>query len=196
MVSEKKQLEGINVLLGVSGGVSAYKSVELASRLRAGGAGVRTVMTQAACEFVGAKSFEAVGGGRVYTSMWSSEEDYKISHISLSDWADIIVVAPATADIIGKAANGICDDLLSTVLCTCWKKAVIFAPAMNNNMWSNPVVEKNVSELKMMGFEITGPEKGFLACGVEGVGRMSEPADILKAIEGKAVEIKGRVRPE
>ena len=118
------------------------------------------------------------------------EGEYKIGHVNLADWADVVVVAPATANIIGKFANGICDDLLSTVLCACWAKPTVFAPAMNEKMWTNPAVQQNVKTVKKMGFEIIGPEKGRLACGAEGIGRMSEPEDILEAIEKIASRAK------
>ncbi|MDD5459403.1 MAG: flavoprotein [Phycisphaerae bacterium] len=177
-------LDGKKVLLGVSGGVAAYKAVDLASKMRSAGAEVKTVMTESACELIGPKSFEAVTAGQVYTSLWTIEE-YKIGHISLADWADIVVVAPATANIIGKTANGICDDLLSTVLCVCWEKPLIVAPAMNERMWNNPVVQQNIEQLKQMGADIIGPESGNLACGTTGIGRMTEPTDILERIKQK-----------
>jgi len=179
-----------NILLGVSGGVAAYKAVDLASKLTAAGATVNTAMTENACQLVGAKSFEAVTNSAVYTSLWSTCEEYKIGHISLADWADIVVVAPATANIIAKIANGICDDLPSTTLCACWNKPVLLAPAMNNNMWTNPSVQRNVKAIKDMGFQLIGPVKGRLACGTEAVGRMAEPDDILKAIEKITSKIK------
>jgi len=182
------------ILLGVSGAVSAYKAVELASGLTAVGAKVKTVMTEAACRLVGPKSFEAVTGSAVFTSLWEISEGYEISHISLVDWADIVVVAPATANIIGKTANGICDDLLSTTLCACrpliQSGAALLAPAMNNNMWDNPAMQRNIRMVKEMGFELIGPEKGRLACGTEAIGRMSEPDDILEVIEKIASKIK------
>lgn len=180
-------LHEVNILLGVSGGVAAYKAVDLASKLTAAGAGVKTVMTEAACRLVGPKSFEAVTGSAVYTTMWSAPDEFKISHIDLAGWADLIVVAPATANIIGKAANGICDDLLSTVLCVCWPLTqagrTLVAPAMNVNMWANPAVQSNVTAMKERGFKFIGPAEGRLACGAEGPGRMSEPQDILETIE-------------
>ncbi len=182
MAEGKVNLEGVKVLLGVCGGISAYKAVDLASKLAAAGAEVRTAMTDAACELIGPKSFEAVTGGRVYVSLWSEAEEYEIGHVSLADWADVVAVVPATADIIGKMAGGICDDLVSTVLCACWEKKVLAAPAMNVKMWSNPAVRRNVEFLREMGVELIGPEEGRLACGAEGVGRMSEPADILVRI--------------
>jgi len=189
-------LENLNILLGVAGGVAAYKAVDLASKLTARGAGVSTVMTESACRLVGPKSFEAVTASAVYTTMWSTPEDHKISHIALADSADIVVVAPATANIIGKIANGICDDLLSTVLCACWPRiesgAALLAPAMNNNMWANPIVQRNVKTVKELGFQSIGPVEGRLACGTEGLGRMSEPQDIIEAIEAVASSCRGR----
>ena len=189
-------LENLNILLGVSGGVAAYKAVDLASKLTTRGARVSTVMTEAACRLVGPKSFEAVTGSAVYTTMWNTPDDYEISHIALVDSADLVVVAPATANIIGKIANGICDDLLSTVLCACWPRiesgAALLAPAMNDRMWANPVVQNNVKTVKELGFQLTGPVEGRLACGTQGLGRMSEPQDIAEAIEKIASKIKKR----
>ncbi len=184
-------LESLNILLGVSGGIAAYKAVDLASKLTAAGAGVNTVMTENACRFVGPKSFEAVTNSAVFTSLWSKSEEHRIKHVSLLNWADIVVVAPATANIIGKIANGICDDLLSATFCVCWQKPILLAPAMNGNMWNNPVVQRNLKTLKEMGFNSIGPTKGRLADGTIAEGRMSEPQDILAAIEKIASEIKG-----
>ncbi len=187
MPEKKTNLSDLNILLGVSGGVAAYKAVALASKLTAAGAKVRTVMTEAACWLIGPKSFQAVTRSAVFTSLWDPPEGDKISHIALADWADIVVVAPATANIISKIANGICDDLLSTTLCAASplikSGATLLAPAMNNNMWDNPAVQRNVKMVKQMGFELIGPEVGRLANGKEGIGRMAEPKDILKAIE-------------
>jgi phosphopantothenoylcysteine decarboxylase/phosphopantothenate--cysteine ligase len=220
-------LDNLNILLGVSGGIAAYKAVELASKLTAGGASVNTVMTENACRLVGPKSFEAITQSAVFTSLWELDARFDLqepgiehqagtpqgrapagsaltsgnpSHIALVDWADIVVVAPATANIIGKIANGICDDLLSTTLCACWplikSGATLLAPAMNNNMWANVAVQRNVKTVKEMGFELIGPVKGRLACGTEAIGRMAEPQDILKAIEKIASKINRRVRRE
>jgi len=176
-------LKDLNILLGVTGGIAAYKAVDLASKLRAAGACVRTVMTEAACRLVAPKSFEAVTAAPVYTSLWSDPEGHSSSHIALADWAKIVVVAPACADVIGKAANGICDDLLSTTLCVCWATPTLFAPAMNTRMWENPAVKRNVETLRAMGVRFVGPASGRLACGTEGVGRMAEPQEIQAAIE-------------
>ncbi|MHC4360861.1 MAG: flavoprotein [Planctomycetota bacterium] len=178
MVKIGTNLKGLNILLGVSGGIAAYKAVDLASKLTGAGAKVNTVMTENACRFVG-------------TTLWSKAEEFEVSHISLADWADIVVVAPATANIIGKAAGGICDGLLSTTLCACWQKPVLLAPAMNEKMWNNPAVQRNVKMVCEMGFETIGPEEGLLACGAEGVGRMSEPQDIIQRIEKIASRIQG-----
>lgn len=200
MPSKKKQsvLKNSHILLCVSGGVAAYKAADLASKLTSVGATVKTTMTENACQLICPKSFEAVTGQPVYTSLWSSSEEYEISHVTLAEWADIIIVAPATANIIGKIANGICDDLTSTILCASAKQiksgAAFLAPAMNNNMWNNSAVQRNIKTLKEMGFQLTGPEKGRLACGTEGVGRMTEPQDILKAIEKIASKINRKKR--
>jgi len=193
-------LDNLNILLGVSAGIAAYKAVELASKLTAAGAKVTTVMTENACQLVGPKSFEAVTGSAVITCLWgpqnskpvlSKAEGFEILnstfekpvHISLVDRTDVVVVAPATANIIGKIANGICDDLLSTTLCACWTKPKLLAPAMNDNMWRNPAVQRNVRMVKQMGYKLIGPVKGRLACGTEAIGRMAEPQDILEAIK-------------
>ena len=186
IIQEKKPC----VLLGVSGGVSAYKVVDLASKLTALGAGVKTVMTENACRFVGVKSFEAVTCSAVFTSLWSSPEEYRSTHIAFVDWADLVVVAPATANIIAKAANGICDDLLSTALCAAWRKPMLLAPAMNSNMWANPAVQRNVQTLKDAGVRLVGPFEGRLANGAVGMGRMAEPRDILAAIEEMLLQMQ------
>ncbi len=185
-------LDDRNILLGVTGGIAAYKTVDLASRLTALNANVRTVMTENACRFVGPKSFEAVTGSKVLTTLWNDADEHSSAHISLADWAQIVVIAPATANIIGKAATGICDDLLSTTLCTCWAKPTLYAPAMNTRMWENPAVQCNVTALQKMGAHMIGPEAGRLACGTEGLGRMAEPQMIVKAIELIAAQLKPR----
>jgi phosphopantothenoylcysteine decarboxylase/phosphopantothenate--cysteine ligase len=115
--------------------------------------------------------------------MWQGPEDFKIGHIQMADWADAVVVAPATADIIAKVAGGICDDLLTTTLCACWDKPVLLAPAMNSKMWANPIVQHNMVILTdQLKFNTIGPESGRLACGTTGVGRMAAPTDILEAL--------------
>ncbi len=215
MAGRSGKLDGVRIVLGVSGGIAAYKAIDLASKMTAAAALVRTVLTENALRLVGAKSFEAVTGEPVYTNMWEGGEEFetrlgegdalaiegtktpsrsRVGHISLADWADVVVVAPATANIIGKFANGICDDLLSTVLCACWAKPMVFAPAMNEKMWTNPAVQKNVKSLGQMGVEFVGPRQGRLASGEEGVGRMAEPQEILEAAGGMAAKVKRKSR--
>ena len=169
--------------MGISGGIAAYKAADLASKLTGAGATVRTIMTEAACRLVGPATLEAVTGQPVYTSLWTGAKDFTINHIQLVEWADCVVIAPATADIVAKTAGGICDDLLSTTLCTCWNKKVLLAPAMNSQMWANPIVQKNVAILtEQLKFKTVGPEEGRLACGTTGPGRMAEVPAIIEAI--------------
>jgi phosphopantothenoylcysteine decarboxylase/phosphopantothenate--cysteine ligase len=184
MASKKKSSQTARtILLGVSGGVAAYKAADLASKLTGAGYSVHTVMTASACELIAPKTFEAVTGNAVHTSLWSTPEQFKIGHINLADIAEIVVVAPATANIIAKAACGICDDLLSTTLCACWQKPTLFAPAMNTRMWNNPIVQKNIAILKKdLKVQMIGPGEGRLACGEIGAGRMAEVADIVATI--------------
>ena len=183
MVQQQAKLDGKKILLGITGGIAAYKAADLASKLTGAGATVRTIMTESACKLITPVTLEAVTGQPVYTSMWTRPEEFKIGHIQLADWADCIVIAPATADIIAKVANGICDDLLSTTLCACWDKKVLLAPAMNSNMWANPIVQKNLAILtEQLKFKTIGPEAGRLACGTEGIGRMAEVAAVMEAI--------------
>ncbi|MHC4364741.1 MAG: bifunctional phosphopantothenoylcysteine decarboxylase/phosphopantothenate--cysteine ligase CoaBC [Planctomycetota bacterium] len=190
MAKIKSNLNRFKILLGVSSGIAAYKAVDLARKLATAGAEVKTVMTENACRLIGPKSFEAVTGSAVFTTLWSTAEEHKIGHVNLADWAQVVVVAPATANIIAKIANGICDDLLSTVLCACWAKPALLAPAMNDNMWNNPAVQRNVKRVQGIGFELIGPKVGPLACGTEGIGRMAEAQEILEAVEKIASKTK------
>lgn len=182
-MTQQASFNGRKILLGITGGIAAYKAADLASKLTGMGATVRTIMTEAACKLMAPATFEAVTGQAVYTSLWTGPEEFKIGHIQLAEWADCVVVAPATADIIAKAAGGICDDLLSTTLCTCWNKKVLLAPAMNTQMWANPIVQKNMTVLtEQLKFKTVGPEAGRLACGTTGPGRMAEVPAIINAI--------------
>jgi phosphopantothenoylcysteine decarboxylase/phosphopantothenate--cysteine ligase len=190
MAKRKSNLNKFKILLGVSSGIAAYKAVDLARKLATAGAEVKTVMTENACRLIGPKSFEAVTSSAVFTTLWSTAEEHKIGHVNLADWAQVVVVAPATANIIGKIANGICDDLLSTVLCACWAKPALLAPAMNDNMWNNPAVQRNVKRVQDIGFELIGPKVGPLACGTEGIGRMAEAQEILEVVEKIASKTK------
>lgn len=175
-------LAGKKIVLGVAGGIAAYKAADLAAKLTAAGAAVRTILTEAAQKLITAKTFEALTGQPVYTDLWSAPEEFRIGHIQTADWADGVVVAPATADILAKAAVGLCDDLLSTTLCVCWEKPILMAPAMNTRMWTHPATQQNVQTLAARQVQFVGPASGRLACGTEGVGRMAEPADILEAL--------------
>lgn len=192
MNQENNSLTGVNILLVVTGGISAYKAADLASKLAQRAASVDCILTKHAGKLVTPITFQAVTSRPVYTSMFKSvaDSEFKIDHINLAESADIVVVAPATANIIAKMANGICDDLASTTLCAAWQKPILVAPAMNSNMYANPAVQKNIDTLKNMNVEIIGPETGRLACGTTGVGRMTEAADIITAIEKIAASLK------
>lgn len=182
MTAENDNLIGKQILLGVTGGVAAYKAADLASKLTAAGAIVRTILTDAAQKLITARTFEAVTGQPVFTDLWTGPELFHVGHVQLADWADAIVIAPATADIMAKMVTGICDDLLSTTLCVCWQKPILMAPAMNTRMWTNPVTEKNFQQLRERNIRMVGPGVGRLACGTEGPGRMAEPDEILAAL--------------
>lgn len=185
MTQQQAQFNGRKILLGITGGIAAYKAADLASKLTGNGAVVRTIMTENACKLIAPATLQAVTAQPVYTTLWSGPDDFTINHIQLVDWADCVVIAPATADIIGKMANGICDDLLSTTLCTCWDKKVLLAPAMNSKMWANPIVQKNMAILTdQLKYKTVGPEAGRLACGTTGIGRMAEVTAIIEAIAG------------
>ncbi len=173
-----------DIILCVTGGIAAYKAAALASRLRQDGASVTVAMTNAAQKLVTPHTFEGVTGNPVATTLWPEPGLYRLDHISLADRADMVVVAPATANIIAKAAAGIADDLVSTTLVTLGAdRPVVIAPAMNNRMWANPIVQRNVRTLKDLGWHIVEPAEGWLACGEKGPGRMAEPDDIRAAIE-------------
>jgi phosphopantothenoylcysteine decarboxylase/phosphopantothenate--cysteine ligase len=170
----------MNVLLGVTGSIAAYKAAEVVSILRKAGVNTTVVMTENATHLVGPATFRSLSGNPVSVDMWE-EVAGKPIHITMAVEQDVIAVVPATANIIGKVANGICDDLLSTVLIST-RAPVIIAPAMNENMYLNPVVQENIRKLRDRGYCFVEPEKGWLACGVEGVGRLADPDVIVKAI--------------
>lgn len=173
-------LENRRIVVGVTGGIAAYKAAELVSRLKKAGAQVRVVMTENALKFIPALTLETLSGNRAYVDQFSRE--FEIEHIALAKWAELFVVAPATANFIGKMACGIADDLMSTtaMAMTC---PVLIAPAMNTNMWKNPACRANMEKLISRGVLTVGPESGKLACGDADVGRMSEPETILGRIE-------------
>lgn len=174
-------LTGKRVVIGVTGGIAAYKACELTRLFKKAGASVRVVMTEHAKEFVQPLTFETLSGNQVYSDQF--HKAWEIGHISLQNFADLTVVAPATANIIGKMASGIADDLLSTTVMA-MTTPVLIAPAMNSGMWNNPATQKNIVTLKKYGVHVVGPASGELACGINDVGRMSEPEEIfLKAKE-------------
>ncbi|MAG94424.1 MAG: phosphopantothenoylcysteine decarboxylase [Planctomycetaceae bacterium] len=174
-------MNGRTILLGVTGGIAAYKSAELCSKLVQGGASVTVVMTEAACEFVGPTTFEALTGRPVARTMFSPREHFRGEHIALAESVELFVVAPATANFLAKAAQGIADDLLSTLMLTV-EAPVVLAPAMNTAMWTKPAVERNVAQLRADGVHFVDPGKGWLSCGAIGLGRMAEVPEILDAI--------------
>ena len=175
-------LQGKKILLGVTGGIAAYKAVEVVSRLRKAGAEVRVVMTREATEFVTELTFREISGNPVTVDMWAPVQHWNVAHISLAEWADAALVAPATANIMAKAALGIADDMLTTTLLAT-TVPVFFAPAMNSNMYAHPATQKNINILSERGVHIIPPGTGKLACGAEGPGRLAEPAEIVAALE-------------
>ena len=179
-------LHGRRILLVIAGGIAAYKSLELIRRLRERGAAVRCVMTAAAQRFVTPLSAQTLSGDRVYTDLFSLTEESEMGHLRLSQEADLIVVAPATADLIAKLAAGLADDLASTVLIAS-DKPVLLAPAMNMRMWANAATQANIAQLDKRGIKRVGPDAGALAEAESGVGRMAEPPAIADAIEGHFV---------
>lgn len=180
-------LQGKKILLGVTGGIAAYKAVEVVSRLRKAGAEVRVVMTREATEFVTELTFREISGNPVAVDMWAPVQHWNVAHIALAEWADAVLVAPATANIIAKAALGVADDMLSTTLLAV-TAPVFFAPAMNSNMYAHPATQKNLDILVKRGLHIIPPGTGKLACGAEGPGRLAEPADIVAALEAFFIE--------
>uniref|UniRef100_I5ATE6 Coenzyme A biosynthesis bifunctional protein CoaBC n=1 Tax=Eubacterium cellulosolvens (strain ATCC 43171 / JCM 9499 / 6) TaxID=633697 RepID=I5ATE6_EUBC6 len=175
-------LKGKNVLLGVTGGIAAYKACELASALVKQHADVNVIMTRNATEFVAPLTFDALTHNRTVTDTFDRMHSYEIEHISLAEKADVIVIAPASANVIAKLANGLADDMLTTTVLA--SRAVkLIAPAMNTNMYENPVTQHNLELLKGYGWEIIGPDSGRLACGTTGRGKMVSPERLLDAVE-------------
>lgn len=183
-------LKGKKILVGVSAGIAAYKAVELVSRLRKQGAAVRVVMTENATKLVSALTFREISGSPVAVSMWDEVPEFHVEHIALAEWADIAVIAPATANVIAKMAYGLADDMLSTTLLATTAQIVV-CPAMNTNMYLNPVTQENLTKLAARGHIIIPPASGMLACGTSGPGRLPEPIDIV----AKLIEIATAKEP-
>ncbi|MGP4068167.1 bifunctional phosphopantothenoylcysteine decarboxylase/phosphopantothenate--cysteine ligase CoaBC [Halobacillus sp. B29] len=177
-------LEGKKIVLGVSGGIAAYKAAALTSKLAQAGAEVRVIMTESAHHFVGPNTFQALSRRPVYTDTFKEVDPTQIQHIDLADWADLFLLAPATANIIGKLAGGIADDMLSTTLLAT-EAPVYIAPAMNVHMYSHPAVIKNLKQLDEWGFRFIEPGEGYLACGYVGKGRLEEPESIVQVLENE-----------
>lgn len=171
-----------NILLGITGGIAAYKACELVRLLMKAGASVRVIMSRGAAEFVTPLTLQTLSRNPVHTDLFSLTQEAEVGHISLADRADLFVIAPSTANLIGKIAGGIADDLLTTTIMAT-KVPVLLAPAMNCNMYENPIVQENMNKLKGYGYNFIDSETGELACGYEGKGRMAEPADIMEEIE-------------
>jgi phosphopantothenoylcysteine decarboxylase/phosphopantothenate--cysteine ligase len=184
-------LRGRRILLIIAGGIAAYKSLELIRRLRERGAAVRAVMTAAATRFITPLSVASLSEDKVYTDLWSLTDESEMGHIRLVREADLVVAAPATADLIARMAAGLADDLATTALLAC-DKPVLLAPAMNAKMWTHPATRANVAVLEKRGVRLVGPGLGDLACGEIGAGRMAEPVEIVTAIE-RLFETGGRL---
>ena len=175
-------LEGKHIIVGVSGGIAAYKAIEVVSRLRKKGAQVKVVMTEHATHIATPMTFGEISGHPVAVDMWEEIHDWNVAHIAMATWADAYLVVPATANIIGKVYNGIADDMLSTtIMATPAPK--FFCPAMNSEMYRNPIVQRNMQGLKDLGYQLMEPESGWLACGVNDIGRLPDPEKIVAWLE-------------
>ena len=175
------RLEGKKILLIIGGGIAAYKSLELIRAIRKEGGEVKTILTKAGTEFVTPLSVASLSGHHVYQDLFSLTDETEMGHIELSRSADLVVVAPATADLMAKAAQGLANDLASTTLLATDKR-VLMAPAMNVRMWLHPATQRNVACLKQDGIGLIGPDEGAMACGEFGPGRMAEPLAILEVV--------------
>ena len=175
-------IRGQRVLLCVCGGIAAYKAADLVRRLRKAGAQVQVAMTENAQRFVGAQTFQALSGHPVRTSLWDAQAEAAMGHLELARWADRVVIAPATANMLAKLAHGFADDLVST-LCLATEAPILVAPAMNHRMWQHPATQANLQTLHARGAHSVGPNDGPLAEGESGPGRMAEPAEIAAALD-------------
>lgn len=188
-MAEGKPLEGKMVVLGVTGSIAAYKAALLARQFMDKGAGVYVIMTHSATKFVTPLTFQALTGNPVLVDMFNPQTPWQIDHVYLGEKSDLVIVAPCTANIIGKIAYGLAEDMV-TVTVMASKAPVIIAPAMEVNMYLNPIVQENIAKLKKLGYHFVGPETGRLATGREGQGRLSEPKEIL----ARALEVMSRPR--
>jgi len=172
-----------NVIIGVTGSIACYKTLDIIRGLRRLGASIDVILTKEAESFIRPILFQAISGNRVVTAdLFKLPEEWDPGHVSLAEKADLLVVAPATANIIGKVANGICDDMLTCTICAT-NAPLLFAPAMNERMYKNKIVQENISKLKKAGYHFTGPIKGRLACGTEGIGHIQDVDTIIKEVK-------------
>ena len=171
-----------NIVIGITGGIAAYKAASLVNFYKKEGYNVDVIMTKNACEFITPLTLETLSGNKVVTDMFDRPDYKDVKHISLASKADLFIIAPATANIIGKVANGIADDMLSTTIMAT-KAPVVFAPAMNNVMYENKIVQKNISTLKDYGYKFIEPDTGHLACGYEAKGRLASIEKITEYIK-------------
>ena len=171
-----------NILLGVTGGIAAYKSANIVSMLKKKRYNVKVIMSENATKIITPLTLETLSKERVYVDMWDKTPHFEVEHISLAEWADVVLIAPATYNIVGKVANGIADDMLSTVI-SATTKPVFFALAMNVNMYNNPILKENINKLKKYGYRFIDSDEGFLACNVNAKGRLKDEKEIVKIIE-------------
>ena len=174
-------LKGKNILLGVCGGIAAYKACELVRLLVEAGAAVHVMMSRGGQEFVQPLTFQALSGNPVHTDLFNLTQEQEIGHIALADKADAVIIAPATANVIAKLAHGQADDIVTTVLLAT-RAPVLIAPSMNVNMWEHPITQANLKALASVGYHLLDPESGYLACGWEGKGRLPEPSRIVEEL--------------
>lgn len=172
---------GKRILIGIGGGIAVYRVAELARLLKKSGMEVRCVMTKSAREFVSPLTFEALTGEKVHTELFDLSSEREMGHIQLARWADAVIIAPASSNLIARFAHGIADDLLTTIMQVC-DKPVLLAPAMNSSMWKSAATQQNIKALEQRGLSLIGPESGELACGESGPGRLSEPRAIISAL--------------
>lgn len=174
-------LAGRKILVALSGGIACYKTATLVSRLVQHGATVRVLMTESATHFVTPLTFQSLSGSPVITSIWQHDDHPDSQHIGLARWCDLLVIAPATANLIGRIAHGLADDVVTLVACALPAPTpVLFCPAMNSDMWQNPLVQQNVQNLRdLLGWQMVGPDEGWQACRTAGPGRMSQPERIF-----------------
>ncbi len=177
-------LKDKRILVGITGGIACYKTAMLVSRMVQAGAEVTALMTEAATRFVTPLTFESLSGRPVFTSQWQQVDDHSSQHIALARSADLMVIAPASANTIAKLAAGLCDNVVTTVACALPRQTpLLLAPAMNEQMWENPITQRNLKTLKdLLGYHTVGPESGWQACRTAGPGRMSEPDAIFEAV--------------